>query len=164
MPPASHPRRYEIRQKFRAPLEYVFAWCTDYTTEDPRLEGERYQRQILARSRRRVVYEDLTDSPGGWMWSRQTVTLMPPDRWTAEANGNYRSWKLDYRLRALPGHRTELRLVGLRRATPLGAPNPARATLERELRLSWRRFARAAERAYRQGRPAREPRGAPSSH
>jgi hypothetical protein len=147
---------YQIRTIFRAPLAFSYDWCTDYTTYDRKLQGETGSRQILRKSRRTVVYEDLTPSPHGWMWSRQTVTLHPPDRWTAIASGNYRTWDLVYSLKELPGGRTEFTMRGVRRATPLGGRNPAKPTLERELRVMWRNLGRALERDYRAQRRRRK--------
>ncbi len=154
---ASRSRRsvYEIRSTFRAPLSFVFDWCTDYTPDDPRLEKDRYRRKILSRKGRHVVYEDLHDTPEGWMWSHNTVTLLPPNRWHAEATGSHREWDLDYTLRELPGGRTQLTLHGVRRPTTLGGRNPPKARLERELRASWRNFGAALERDYRATRGAR---------
>jgi len=126
MPTVFPASRYEIRSKFRAPLPFVFEWCTDYSSDDPRLEKENYTRKILGRKGRRVTYEDLYDTPNGWMWSHQTVTLHPPNRWHAEALGNYREWSLEYTLKELPDGRTELTLRGQRRPTPLGGRNPPR--------------------------------------
>jgi hypothetical protein len=143
------PRTYEIRPTFRAPLPFVFRWCTDYTAADPALEKEKFTRRVLSRNGRKVVYEDLSDDPEGWFWSRFVVTLSPPDRWHAEAVGNYRSWVLDYTLRSLPDGRTELRLRGVRRATLLGKKNPPKERLERELRTAWANYGAALERDYR---------------
>ncbi len=149
MAATARPQVYEIRSTFRAPLGFVFDWCTHYTTDDPRLEKEDYQRRILSRGKRQVVYEDLQDLPGGWMWSRQTVTLHPPNRWHAEAFGSHRVWSLDYTLRDLPDGRTEMTLRGERRPTPIGGRNPPKARLERELRASWKNFGVALERDFR---------------
>ena len=81
---------YKIKRTFRAPIAFAYHWCTDYTEADRELQGESGYRQIIRKSPRRVVYEDLTPTPRGWMWSRETVTLLPPDRWHAVAVGNYR--------------------------------------------------------------------------
>lgn len=140
---------YRIRLTFRAPLKFAYAWCTDYSPEDRKLEGDPGQRQILRKRGRTVVYEDLNETPHGWMWSRQTVTLHPPDRWTATAEGNYRTWELVYTLRELPGDRTEFTMVGKRRATPLGVRNPSKRQLEKELTEMWRNLSRALEKEYR---------------
>jgi hypothetical protein len=144
---------YEIRAVFRAPPAFAYAWCTDYSPEDRKLEGDPGSRQILRKGQRTVVYEDLNATPHGWMWSRQTVTLRPPNRWHATAVGNYRTWVLDYDLRELPDGRTEFHMRGQRRATPLGK-NPPKAVLEKELRTMWRHLGRALERDHRASRSA----------
>jgi hypothetical protein len=145
---------YEIRRTFRAPLDFAYAWCTDYTTEDRQLEGEAdtATRQILRKTRTTVVYEDLDATPDGWKWSRQTVTLRPPDAWRATAVGNHRTWDLEYRLRALPDGRTEFWMRGRRRATEIGGRNPPKRVLEKELFDMWGHLGRAMERDYRRSR------------
>lgn len=145
---------YEIKTVFHAPLDYAYAWCTDFTDVDRKLQGDPGARQLIRRNRRTVVYEDLNETPHGWMWSRQVVTLHPPNRWTATAEGNYRTWDLVYTLRPLRDGSTEFTMRGKRRATPLGVKNPSKAALEHELRTMWRNLGRALERDYRAGRPA----------
>jgi hypothetical protein len=140
---------YEIHQTFRAPLPFAYAWCTDFTPADRKLQHETGSRQILRKGSRVVVYEDLTPTPQGWIWSRQTVTLRPPNRWTAVAVGNQRTWNLVYSLRELPDGRTEFTMRGRRRATALGGRNPAKRVLEKELHTMWRNLGRALEKDYR---------------
>ncbi|MFZ0830291.1 MAG: hypothetical protein WCB18_02920 [Thermoplasmata archaeon] len=43
---------YEIHVTFRAPLAFAYAWCTDYTPADRKLEGDPGSRQILRKGRR----------------------------------------------------------------------------------------------------------------
>ncbi|HYA54671.1 MAG TPA: hypothetical protein VEG42_03605 [Thermoplasmata archaeon] len=140
---------YEIRSTFRAPLRFVFHWCTDYTPEDSRLEKEHYARRILERTARRVVYEDLEETPNGWAWSRHTVTLRPPDRWHSDSVGNYREWSLDYSLRGLSDERTELTLRAVRRPVGLGSKNPPKLAQERAMRQGWKNFGKTLESDYR---------------
>lgn len=146
---------YEIREVFQAPLAFAYRWCTDYTEEDGSLSKEGNARQILRKSGRQVVYEDLTPSPEGWKWSRYAVTLHPPDRWTAVARGNYRAWKLVYTLRSLSEGRTELHLRGERRPVHLGKRNPSHRELEGELHRMWGNFGRAMARDYQASRARR---------
>jgi hypothetical protein len=146
---ARRPRTYEIRTRFRAPLRFVYRWCTDYTPGDAQLEHESYERRVLSKTRGRVVYEDLDRLADGWAWRRTTVTLRPPSGWHADSVGNRRTFRLDYRLRELRTGGTELWLRGIRRPTEIGAPNPPPAEMERELRRMWRDFGRALERDYR---------------
>jgi len=147
---------YEIKRVFRAPLDFAFVWCTDYTSADRKLQGENGFRQILRKTPRTAVYEDLTETPEGWMWSRQTVTMHPPNRWTAIAVGNYRTWDLVYTLRELTDGNTEFTMHGRRRATPLGGKNPPKAVLEKELDTMWRNLGRALERDYRASRRSKQ--------
>ena len=154
MPKLTAPSIYEFRKRFRAPLPYVFAWCTDYTPKDSRLEGEEYTRRILRRNRRKVVYEDLDEGPDGWMWSHMEVDLHPPNHWHANAVGSHREWSIDYRLFPLKDGSTELWFRGKRRATALAGKNPPKARFERDLLRMWGNFGRALERDYRSGIPA----------
>ncbi len=143
------PRTYEIRTVFRAPRAFAFRGCTDYTSRDPALEGSKGQRHVIDRTKRRVVYEDLEPIGKAWSWSRNTVDLLPPDRWHAEARGNYRTWSLDYELTALGPMRTGLRLRGRRTPVGLGTKNPSQRAMTRELTQMWRKFGRALEADYR---------------
>jgi len=149
MPRISPAKIYEFRHRFHAPLPFVYAWCTDYTPHDARLEGDDYTRRIVRRTARKVVFEDLNEQPTGWTWSRMEVDLRPPNRWHAESVGSHRSWSIDYELATRSRGITELRFRGKRRATELAGKNPPKATLERNLRGMWRNFGRALERDYR---------------
>lgn len=146
---AGRVQEFEVRTTFRAPLAFAFRWCTDYSSGDSKLEGASFARTVLRRDARRVVYEDLDRTDGGWAWSRWTVSLQPPDRWHGVSIGNYRSWTADYRLRALADGRTEFRFRGRRRITGLAPRAPPRAAIQKELNRIWKRFGRALEADYR---------------
>jgi hypothetical protein len=152
--PRSRATVYEASTVFRAPLPYVYRWCTDYSPRDPVLEKDTYHRRILSRTRREVIYEDLYTSGVGWWWSRNVVSLHPPDHWHDETIGNYRRWRLDYYLTELPNGRTRLDIRGVRWPMLLGGRNPPRSEEEAGLRSLWRNFAEALERDYRRRRPA----------
>jgi hypothetical protein len=77
------------------------------------------------------------------------VTLVPPDRWHAEAFGSHRTWSIDYRLRSLPEGITELSFRGRRYPNKFGGPNPSHAAMVRELTALWKNYGRALERDYR---------------
>jgi hypothetical protein len=142
-----------IRVAFRVPLDFAFAWCTDYTPEDGALEGESYKRKIIERTARRVVFEDLEETDSGWVWSRDVVALRPPNRWHMDGIGNRRDVTADYVLTSLPDGRTQLELRWWRRPKPPGKKIP-RAVREKQNTLAWKRFGVAMEREYRQSRQA----------
>lgn len=144
----SPPAIYEFRSTFRAPLPFVFAWCTDYSPDDARLEGEVFTRRILHRTSRKIIYEDLYDEPTGWMWSHTEVEPHPPNRWHAESVGSHRLWSIDYELSSRGDGTTELWFRGKRRATALAGKNPPKAQLERELKAMWKNLGRALEKDY----------------
>lgn len=135
----------EIRTEFRAPIDFVYEWCTDYGPSDAALGKEAYRRRVLRRSKEEVVYEDLDEMQDGWHWSRWTVRLFPPDHWHGESIGNYRTWKVDYRLRSLPNGRTEFRFKGRRTPAALARNGPSRADLESDILRIWKQFGRALE-------------------
>jgi hypothetical protein len=151
MPKSPPTAVYDFRTTFRAPLAFVYRWCTDFSPGDPDLEKAEYGRKILKKGRRKVVYEDLYDTSSGWSWSRHVVDLHPPNRWHSVSTGNYRVWDLNYELRAVSETKTAFHLHGTRTPTGLGVRNPSQAEMGRELRSVWRNFGRALERDYRAG-------------
>ncbi len=146
------PPTYQIRRTFRAPRDFVFRWCTDYRPDDAKRSRETYERRILHRSPRRVLYEDLWWAADGWRWRRSDVRLSPPSGWHSDSIGNFRDASIDYRLRSLSDRSTELTLRMRRRPGPRAIRNPPRAVLEKELRELWGYYARALESDYRRVR------------
>lgn len=143
---------YHVHVTFRAPLSFSYAWCTDFSPLDAKLEGEDYHRKVLRRSRRSVVYEDLEDAPGGWHWARYNVALGPPDRWHMESTGNHVQVVADYQLTALPRDRTRFDLRWRRRPGLLEFTRVPKGENERSTTVAWQRFARALERDHRKSR------------
>lgn len=148
-------REYLVRSTFRAPLPFVYRWCTEYDPEDGRYSGEGYQRRILNRSARQVVFEDLYDTKHGWIWIHRTVQLLPPTRWHAESVGSDRILTVDYLLSELPGECTQLTIHARRRPYATGTANPSKIEWERDVTRNWERFGRVLEKEYRGGRVGR---------
>lgn len=146
---ARRSQEYRFRTAFHAPLPFVFRWCTDYQPSDARLENEGFERRIVERGPRRVIFEDIEETPQGWTWRRHVVTLRPPDRWHSDSVGNYRDFQLDYRLRPLRDGRTELTFRGRRRPAILASKNPTVEEFRRSMDASWRHFRRHLENDYR---------------
>lgn len=142
------PPAYRFQVDFDAPLAFVYRWCTDYREDDGRRSGEPYQRWILSRSRRRVVFEDLWRRRDGWGWRHTEVRLQPPDRWHADSMGSVREAALDYQLRALPGDRTRLTLRMRRRPTMAHPDQLSREEMQLDLAQMWTGFSRALGQDY----------------
>ena len=139
---------YRVSVSFRAPIEFVFAWCTDYTPGDAALENEAYQRKIIERTPRAVIFEDLEESQDGWDWSRAVVSLHPPNRWHMDGIGNNRDVMADYALSRLPDGRTRLDLRWKRRPHVPDAKRRTKAEHEASSTRSWKMFASALEKDY----------------
>ena len=146
---------YRITATFRVPLDFAFAWCTDYTPGDAKLEGESYQRKIVERDARRVIFEDLEETKEGWDWSREIVALRPPNRWHMDGVGNHRDVTADYVLTRLPDGRTQLDLHWSRRPKDTAAAKLTKAQREANALRAWNRFGVAMERDYRRSRRGR---------
>jgi len=143
---------YRIRVSFGVPLDFAFAWCTDYTPDDPGLEGESYQRKVIERTPKRVIFEDLEETEDGWVWGRDVVTLLPPNRWHVEGVGNRRDVTADYILSPLPDGRTRFDLRWRRRPKTPEKKRLTKAEREASAMTAWKRFAAAMERDYRRSR------------
>ena len=155
-----HPRRwpgprYEVRSTLRAPLPFVFRWCTNYTPKDARYSAEKYERRILRRSDREVVFEDLYDTKEGWIWIRRRIRLLPPDRWHGDSIGSDRALSVDYQLSKLSANRTLLTIRARRRPYGIGVKNPPKTRWERSVTANWAKFGRALERDYQRSRSGR---------
>jgi len=161
-------RTYRVSLTFRAPLAFVYRWCTDYTPKDGRYSGEDrslgLRRRIVRRSRRRVVFENVFDVGEGWGWERHVVSLSPPDRWRSVGKGNYQESVLDYRLTAMSPRRTKFTMRW--RSRPTGSVARARvprSAVEKYVAALWRRRARTLEREARRGTGVAAPGVAASS-
>ena len=146
---------YVTRVVFDAPLEFAFRWCTDYGPGDPGLEGGGYYRQVIERSRNRVIYEDLQPNRRGWEWARYEVTLLPPAGWDMDSIGTQRHAVGDYRLTRRPDGRTAFELRYRREPSLRPFRRVPKSERDPEDHATWRGFGRALERDYRASRRSR---------
>jgi hypothetical protein len=153
--PRSLIAHYAVRLTIRAPLPFVYGWCTDYTSQDGRYSGEGYERRIIRRSLKRVEFEDLYDTEAGWVWIHRSIRLLPPNAWHADSTGSDRALSVDYRLRRGAGITTELSIRAARRPYGIGRMNPRKASWEAGVARSWANFARVLERDYKKLRSKR---------
>ena len=145
----------ELEVTFRAPLRFVFSWCTDYQPSDPKLEKEDYVRKIIERSSRRVIFEDLQEMRDGWSWQRATVILYPPNRWHMDNIGNRRDVKADYVL-TLVGERTRLHLRWKVWPKTVAASKLSKTNRERSVASAWKKLGAALERDYKRNRQSHQ--------
>src|SRR5437764_1257194 len=111
--------------------------------------------KVIERSSHRVIFEDLEESDDGWNWSRDIVTLRPPNRWHMDGIGNRRDVTADYVLSPLPDGRTRFDLRWSRRPKVPEAKKLTKAEREASTMRAWKRFAAAMEQDYRRSRRRR---------
>jgi len=82
------PEVVSVSKLIRAPLNDVFAWCTDYSDMDPEIMGSKgsQTRRITSRDKTRVVFVETYSDPG-IRTRRVEVSLHPPSEWRARFSG-----------------------------------------------------------------------------
>ncbi len=139
---------FEVRARFAAPRDFVYSWLTDFSADDPKITGDAYQRKVVQKWARRVVFEDLFETPEGWGWLRNTVTLFPPSRWRMVAVGNSLDAKATYRLVSRGSESTELIMRWRLRSGLLRSKVPTKSSIEAGMRDVWGIYGKALERDY----------------
>lgn len=115
---ASHPSKvddlkkafvetYKASQTFRAPLDYVFQWCTDFREDDGDMVGSKAKRTFLERTPKRVVWITDYKEKGENKEGIRVVWLHPPDAWSLDTCGDQREVG-EYRLTAKGKNKTRL--------------------------------------------------------
>jgi len=151
-----------LSRVIRAPSRYVYAWCTDYRSDDARFSTRRPRPsyRVIRISPRRVVRirvaRESGRGAGGFDHRRlavDVVRLHPPRSWHLDQIDETDRQALDYRVTSLGRGRSRLSLVSTEQwLTP---EFPTRAALRAQIATTWARFAAALEADYRAGRPAR---------
>ena len=79
---------YKAKQTFRAPLEYVFDWCTDFREDDNKMTGSKTKRTILQKTPRRIVWLVEYKEGGKNREGLRIVWPHPPDSWVLDTCGD----------------------------------------------------------------------------
>jgi hypothetical protein len=139
----------------RAPSRYVYAWCTDYRSDDGRFSSARARPRfrVIRISPRRVVRVRIGRSAGrDPAVTVERIRLDPPRSWHQDQLDESDQQSVDYRVRSIGRARTRFQLLSTERwLTP---DFPTREALRAQITATWTRFAAAIEADYRAGRPA----------
>ncbi len=100
---------YTLSETFDAPLDYVFAWCTDFREDDNKLIGSKTVRKILEKTPERVIWRVRYNEGKGFAEGVRAVWLHPPDAWHLDTCGDGRELG-EYRLKALGKNKTRLNM------------------------------------------------------
>lgn len=141
--------RYGITKTLDVPLDYAYAWLTDYRNEDPRIIGDPYPRHILRRSKQSFVWTQRYERDGEVRESVRIVTLKPPNAWHNEAISDEKESTLDYRLTPLGKRRTK---ITIKAVVSFKTIKQTKAELEEHLGGIWDKYGAALETDYRSGK------------
>ncbi|MFI5450384.1 MAG: hypothetical protein ACHQ03_11545 [Candidatus Bathyarchaeia archaeon] len=98
----------QVSKTIRAPLRFVYDWCTDYRESDPKITGSKSKRKILLKNNHRVVYVVNYRSRGKPKSAVDVVTLYPPKAWHLDFTGDEDDEVGDYALTSLGPRKTRL--------------------------------------------------------
>lgn len=145
-----------ISKTIEATLPYVYAWSTDYRSDDSTLSVSRPRPRfrVVRLSKHRLLRIRLTGrGSGDPMIAVDLVRLAPPNAWHTDQIDEEDREAVDYRLTALGARRTRLDLLITERWV---IPHPpSGADVRRRASGAWDRYKAFIEESYRSGRPAR---------
>ena len=134
------------QRELKAPLSFAFAWLTDYTPDDAKINPSLNSRKVLERTKSEVRIEDIAVGPP--LNKRiATIHLSPPDSWDVNAEGTVYDYDLHYRL-APTMKGCKLTIVGTILTKP-GCPFTTRAENDARFVKSWNNYGPALEADYR---------------
>jgi len=148
----------KVSKVIEAPLRYVYDWCTDYRTDDWRLQRRgaiKPRFRVLRISPHRVVRVRLAPngSPDPDI-AVDVVRLDPPGDWHTDQIDERDRMALDYHLVKLGPKKTRLDLYVTERWVTKEYPTPGE--LREQVSRTWDRLGARLEERYRSGAPARD--------
>ena len=99
---------YHVSKVIKAPLKFVYDWCTDFREDDNQITGSKTQRKILQKTKRRAIYISTYEREGRVMSGVNIVTLRPPTAWNLDYVGEEEDEIGRYKLTRLGPSKTRL--------------------------------------------------------
>lgn len=81
---------YKVSKTFKAPMDFVFQWCTDFREDDGTMTGSKAKRTFLEKTDKRVVWITDYKEKGKSREGVRVVWLHPPDSWYLDTCGDGR--------------------------------------------------------------------------
>ena len=133
----------------RAPLKFAYDWCTDFREDDHEITGETRRREIVEKTRRKVVYVYYwNDETGKQNMSVSIVSLKPPDAWRLDLFSKEENETGNYKLTRLGKNETKLRMV-FKHDWKVEQNIPPVAEREERFVRRWDKYIEALESDYR---------------
>lgn len=103
----SYVETYHVSKTFRAPLDFVFAWCTDFREGDNKMTGSKSKRKILEKTEKRILWIVEYKEKGETREGVRVVWPHPPDSWHLDTCGDGKELG-EYRLSPKGKNKTRL--------------------------------------------------------
>jgi hypothetical protein len=143
---------YRLSATFNVPLDYVFAWCTDFREDDNKMIGSKTRRHFLERTKERFVWVVNYKDDGKDKEGIRAVWLHPPDSWHLDTCGDGREVG-DYKLTRLGKTKTRLDMKFVETYDSLEEVEDKKEW-EADGKKHWAIYKKALEADFKAGRPA----------
>ena len=140
-------RTHHISKTINAPLLFVYDWCTDYREDDNKITGSNWERTVLEKTKKRVIYTIRYKSGRKTRGRASIILLKPPDSWHLAALGDEDDIIGDYKLTTTGKNKTKLDMV-FKVKYKEAAEIPTKVEWERDIGVYWDKYASALEKEY----------------
>ena len=137
---------YKLSQRFNAPLDFVFRWCTDFREDDNKMIGSKTKRTFLEKGKTRIVWVVNYKEDGKEKEGIRAVWLKPPNAWHLDTCGDGRELG-EYTLKSLGKNKTRLDMV-FRVTYDSKAEVESKEELEKDGNDHWAKYAEYLEKDY----------------
>jgi hypothetical protein len=149
----SLPLQFSVSREINAPLSFVYAWCTDFRENDPKLTGQKRRISILERNAQRIIMSVKYTSHGRMMTAARIVTFKPPNAWHLDWIGDEYDETGDYELTSFGVHKTRLTVTF--KVKNKNRKSPARSAFLKNINEVWDKYVAALEKDYQSYRKRR---------
>jgi len=137
---------YRVTKTIKAPLKFVYDWCTDYREDDNQITGSKVQFKILQKTNRRVIYLRTYERDGRTMVGVKIVTLHPPKAWFLDQVGEDEDVSGIYKLTRVGPERTRLAMTFTEKYKVSDAPTKEED--RKSTHQMWDKYVAALEKDY----------------
>ncbi len=138
---------YRVSKILNAPLKFAYAWCTDFREGDLKMIGSKNRRNIIERTKKRVLWTVVKKDGGKGYEGVRVVWLNPPNAWHLDTCGDKREIS-EYKLTRIGKEKTRLDMkFTVSYDTPKAVES--RKSWEADAKADWDSYGKYLERDYR---------------
>jgi len=139
-----------VSKVIKAPLKFVYNWCTDFREDDNKITGSKTKRIILQKTKKRVIYISTYKWRGKTISGVNIVTLRPPNAWHLDFAGQEDDEIGEYRLTRIGPRKTRLTMTFKEKYKIANAPTQEEDT--KATNEFWGKYVAAVEKDHTRSR------------